>query len=172
MRRRPFLSTIGSTVLIAGCMGSPSDGTTEGDSSQTTIATETATERDCTVPESSPLPSTEVPSELTRETAKSAAISVEETYPFARAESDGWKVDGTDGTRSTVQTSENGFFILATVNIDTHKSTDGGTGTEQTLYGSFSYEGWYRINEKRIERAPAYSGDTPPEEGWKTVACA
>lgn len=172
MRRRLFLSTLGLTASIAGCMGSPPDGTTEGDSSQTTIATETATERDCTVPESSPLPSAEVPSELTRETAKSAAISVEKSYAFARAESEGWNVDGTDGTRSTVQTSENGFFILATVNIDTHKSTDSGTGTEQTLYGSFTYEGWYRINDKMIERAPAYSGATPPEEGWKTVACA
>ena len=109
---------------------------------------------------------------LTEKSAKSVAVSVEETYAVVREESDGWNIDGTDWVETYVQSFDNGYFVKVTVSIDAHKSTQVGTGTEQKLYGSFSYKGWYRITNKKIERAPAQSGETPPESGWTTVACA
>lgn len=158
--RRQFLGFIIAATL-SGCSTSESPTTTE----------RTTTDQGCTTPESSPLPSAEVPSEQTRESAERVAVSIEETYGRERAESEGWTVDGTDWTETSVQDFANGHFAKATVSIDAHRSYSSGTGTEETEYGSLLYKGWYRITSEKIERAPA-TGGGPPETGWTTVTCA
>lgn len=156
MRRRAMLHALGVATLFAGCSTSPPVSRTPDD---------------CTIPESSPLPSTEVPSELTRDSAESFALSVEKSYAIQRANTDGWNVDGIDWTKSSVEEDDGGFVVKATVSLDAHKSTQAGTGTE-TLYGSLLYSGWYQVSETRAERAPGDDGKTPPERGWTTIACS
>lgn len=171
MRRRHLLSTIGVASSIAGCVGRLSETDPDGTETQTPTGTGTSNKQGCSVPESSPLPSTDVPSELTRESAISTAELLEEQYAIERARAEDWNVDGTDKTEPVVQSSEDGFFVKVSVAVLANKPTQVGTGTEQTLYGDFSYTGWYRITAQRIERAPGTGGTTPPEDGWKTLAC-
>lgn len=172
MRRRTMLHAIAVATLSAGCTDSPAAHSAESDCANCTSSpTVSRSADDCTVPESSPLPSADVPSDLTRESAESFALSVEKTYAVQRAEADGWNVDGTDWTESSVRAIDGGFLVEATVNLDAHKSTRAGTETEM-LYGSLSYSGRYRVVQGRAERAPGEGGDTPPERGWTTLACS
>lgn len=176
MRRRALLCSLTVTQLLSGCTASsgPSsednctDCTTSVDSPQTPAKQTT----ECTVPDSSPLPSAELPSELTRDSVESFALSVEETYAVRRAENDGWTVDGTDGVYATVERDDTGFLVKATVNIDATKSQEKSTGTPQTLYGSLTYSGWYRVTDQKAERGPGEGHDSPPDWGWVTVVCS
>ena len=134
--------------------------------------TEEESQTECTVPDSSSLPSATVPSELTEESAESVALSIEESFAIQQTKAEGWNVDGTDGTYTSVDAINGGFLVKATVNIDGHKLIDSETETEEELSGSFKYSGWYRVTEKQIERAPGDSAEVPPEKDWTTVACS
>ena len=163
---------MGLVTLIAGCTGGPSDSPSNSERNPTSTSAQATTKKDCTVLESSPLPSADVPSELTEQTAKSVAVSIEESYAIEREKSGGWIIDGTEWTDTDVQPFEGGFYVKATVSLDAHKSTEIGSSTEQIVYGSLYKRGWYRITSQKIERAPAGDGETPPDSGWTTVACA
>lgn len=170
MNRRHFVSLLGTTSLLTGCVSPEIDGSNNSSVGQGTGEEESQTE--CTVPDSSSLPPATVPSEVTEESAASVALSIEESFAVQRATDEGWNVDGTDGTDTSVDAINGGFLVKATVNIDGHKLIDSETETEEELYGSFKYSGWYRITEKQIERAPGDSAEEPPEQGWTTVACS
>lgn len=176
MRRRSLLYSLVVTPLLSGCTA-PSGPSSEDDCTNCTTSagspqTPSKQTTECTVPDSSPLPSAELPSELPRDSAESLALSVEETYAVQRAENDGWTVDGTDGVYATVEQSDTGFLVKATVNLDTTKYQEESTGTSQTLYGSLTYSGWYRVTDQKAERAPGEGHESPPEWGWMTIVCS
>lgn len=177
--RRQLLKAIGSTAglcpmaLLAGCATSTSASPTEAaPASPTETASASPTETACSVPKSSLLPSARFPDDLTNESAQIFAISVEKAYANQRARADGWVVDGTDWTESSVQRIDGRFIVKADVSLDAHKEIQSGTTTRtETLFGSLHYVGWYRITSRRAERAPGEDAETPPGSGWTTVAC-
>lgn len=158
MRRRAALRAIAVATVSAGCVEAPSS---------------TPAEEDCSVAASAPLRSLAVPSEPTGARAESFARSYEADYAVLRAEDAGWTVDGIESVAASARAIDEGFIVEVTVSLDAHRSVRNGTDTEaETLYGSLSYHGWYRVGEEWVERAPGEDAATPPERGWTTVACS
>lgn len=163
MDRRSVLVSCASCIAIAGCVSQDSV-SSESDEGPNT------TESGCSVREDSVFKDFEIPSELTKESAKEFAVDAEEIYGKERAEKDDWSIAGTDSTETTIQSRESGgYYVKVVISLDGTKETEV-QGKEETLYGDLGYEGWYRITNSSAQRAPGDSAE-PPEDGWRNVSC-
>ena len=174
MRRRNLLTYIGVATLTPGCAGGRVDTSAESERTPSPASPlQTTAEQNCTVSESSRFPSAAVPSELTKRSAKSVAVSIEESYAKEESEPKGWRVDGVAYINTQIQSFDDGFLIRVIVTVVAHKPM--GTDTddyEDQMFGKRGTKGWYRITDEKIERAPVSSEEEPPESGWTTVACS
>ncbi|MBX0347396.1 hypothetical protein [Haloarcula pellucida] len=178
MDRRTVLGSVSTAILttLAGCsrslIGDDTDTSSEEDYTTDTDAHDTPDLTEpCSVSSTPEADYPVFPSEITEENVETFAVDFEKRFAEATIKNQpNKKFGGFDGSTGNVhEKTKSGYFIEVTVSVDYAMARGDETGTD---LGSETFNSWYYINSKFASRSDRDTSGSPPNSGWKTVACA